>query len=101
MDNTSMQNLQKNQTYTVKIVDLGSNGEGIAKIEGFTVFVPFALVGEEVEIIIILVKKDFAIGKITKIINASEYRVDAPCEYFKKCGGCQLFKKICRFRKCC
>lgn len=82
--------LQKNQKYIVKIVDLGSNGEGIAKIDGFTVFVPFALIGEEVEILIVLVKKDFAIGKILNIIKHDSSRVEAPCPYFTKCGGCQL-----------
>lgn len=81
---------QKNQTYVVDIIDYGSNGEGIAKIDGYTVFVPFALVGEQVEVLIVQSKKDFAFGKVLNVIKPSEHRVNAPCPYFKKCGGCQL-----------
>lgn len=83
-------NLQKNEKYITKIVDYGSNGEGIAKINGITVFIPYAIIDEEVEVLIILVKPTFAVGKILNIIKASSYRVDAPCPYYKKCGGCQL-----------
>ncbi|MBQ8468479.1 MAG: 23S rRNA (uracil(1939)-C(5))-methyltransferase RlmD [Clostridia bacterium] len=82
--------LQKNQKYTVEIVDYGSNGEGVAKIEGVTVFVPFSIVGEKVEIILIVIKKDFAIAKIVNIIQRSPNRVDPKCQYYSKCGGCQL-----------
>ncbi len=82
--------VQKNQNYTVKIIDYGYNGEGIAKINGFTVFVPFTIVGETVDIVIILVKSDYAIGKVLKIIEGSSKRVTPPCPYYKKCGGCQL-----------
>ena len=83
-------NVQNNQKYIVNIEDYGSNGEGIAKIDGFTVFVPYAMVGETVEIIIILVKSTFAIGKIVNIVNRSHNRVEALCKYYTKCGGCQL-----------
>ena len=83
-------NLQKNKKYISKIVDYGSNGEGIAKINGVTVFVPYTIVGEEVEILIILVKPTFAVGKAVNILTKSDKRVDAPCLYYKKCGGCQL-----------
>ena len=82
--------LQKNQKYVVEIVNYGANGEGVAKIDGVAVFVPFAIVGEKVEIQIILTKKQFAIGKITNIVVPSDKRVTAPCPYFGKCGGCQL-----------
>lgn len=82
--------VEKNQTCVVDIIDYGSNGEGVAKINGQVVFVPFALVGEKVEIIIVKVQKDFAFGKITNIIETSGTRVKAPCPYFSKCGGCQL-----------
>lgn len=82
--------VEKNQTYIVDIIDYGSNGEGIAKINGQVVFVPFAIVGEKVEIIIVKVQKDYAFGKLTNVIKTSASRVDAPCPYFTKCGGCQL-----------
>lgn len=90
MDKINAKIPQKNEKYVVKIVDYGSNGEGVAKIDGFTVFVPFALIGEEVEILIVQSKKDFAFGKVLNFNNPSEHRIDAPCPYFQKCGGCQL-----------
>ena len=81
---------QKNEKYTLNIIDYGSNGEGVAKIDGYTIFVPFAIVGEQVEVTIIKSTKDFAIAKILNIVKASPKRVQAPCVYFQKCGGCQL-----------
>ena len=90
MENINQINLQKNQQFVVKIIDYGANGEGIAKINGLTVFVPFALVGETVEILIVQVKKDFAFAKVLNVVEKSNKRVDAPCPYFTKCGGCQL-----------
>ena len=53
MEQTNMAKIYKNQTYVVDILDFGSNGEGVAKIDGFTVFVPFALPDETVEILIV------------------------------------------------
>lgn len=82
--------VEKNQTYVVDIIDYGSNGEGVAKIDGQVVFVPFALVGERVQIIIVKVQKDYAFGKLVDVIKADASRVEAPCPYFAKCGGCQL-----------
>lgn len=82
--------IKKNDKCIVDILDYGYNGEGIAKIDGFTIFIPFSIVGEQVEIVVILVKKDFAIGKIINILKPSINRVSAPCPYFKLCGGCQL-----------
>ena len=83
-------NLQKNQKYIVDIVDYGANGEGVAKIDGIPVFVPFSIVGEQVEVVIIFVKKDFAIGKLLSVVKTSEHRVEPRCAYYGKCGGCQL-----------
>lgn len=82
--------MKKNETYVVKIIDMGMEGEGIAKIDGQVVFVPFALLGEEVEILIINTKSKFAIGKIINIISPSSKRIVAPCPYFTKCGGCDI-----------
>ncbi len=83
-------NLQKNQIYTQKVIDFGSNGEGIVKINNITVFVPYAIVGEVIELVIVLVKSSYAIGKLLKVVEPSQSRITAPCPYFGKCGGCQL-----------
>ncbi len=85
-----MQMLKKNDEIMISIESLGSNGEGIAHYFGATVFVPFALVGEQILAHIICAKKSFYIAKIKQIIKPSPKRVTAPCPYFVKCGGCDL-----------
>ncbi len=82
--------IKKNETYEMLIEDLGSNGEGIGRIEGFTVFVEGALIGEEVSVLIMKLKKQFAFGKLVEILKPSEERVEAVCPVAKWCGGCQL-----------
>lgn len=82
--------MQKNDTLTLEIVDLGMDGEGIAKPEGFIVFVPGALTGEKVEAKILKVNKNFAFARLQKILTVSPDRVEPPCAVFHKCGGCAL-----------
>lgn len=82
--------LLRNDYVEVDIDNLGINGEGIARVDGFTVFIKGALMGERVRAKIILVKPTFAIGKMEKIISTSPDRVKAPCRYFNVCGGCSL-----------
>ena len=80
----------KNQKYIVEIIDNGYEGEGIAKIEGFTIFVPNAIKGEKVEILIVKVLVSHAFGKILDIIKPSPERVESDCSTYKRCGGCSL-----------
>jgi len=82
--------IKKNDELEVDIVRMGANGEGIAVHDGIVIFVPFAIVGERVLIHIINDKNSFLIAKILKIIRPSENRINAPCKYFGKCGGCDL-----------
>ncbi|MEG1829351.1 MAG: 23S rRNA (uracil(1939)-C(5))-methyltransferase RlmD [Cellulosilyticaceae bacterium] len=82
--------VQKNEHYEMDIVDIGSNGEGIGKIEDFTVFVPNAVKGDHIEVRIIKVKKNFGFGKLIKIITPSPIRGEVKCKVADKCGGCQL-----------
>lgn len=82
--------MEKNEIYQGKVISLGTEGEGIISIEGTTVFVPFCLVGEEVEFKVLKVKGNIAYAKIENIITAANERVEAPCPVFKKCGGCSL-----------
>ncbi len=83
-------NIQKNQEYIVEIIDNGYEGEGIAKIDNFTIFIPGAIKGEKVKILIVKVLSSHAFGKILEIINKSEARQDADCLTYKRCGGCNL-----------
>lgn len=83
-------NIQKNQEYIVEIIDNGYEGEGIAKIDNFTIFVPGAIKGEKIKILIVKVLSSHAFGKILEIINESETRQDSDCLTYKRCGGCNL-----------
>ena len=83
-------NLQKNQEYIVDIIDDGFEGEGIAKIDGFTIFIPGAIKGEKVRILIVKVLSSHAFGKLLEILDASKYRQEADCSTYKRCGGCNL-----------
>ena len=83
-------NIQKNQEYIVEIIDNGYEGEGIAKIDNFTIFIPGAIKGEKVRILIVKVLSSHAFGKILEIINKSKARQDADCVTYKRCGGCNL-----------
>ena len=82
--------LKKNEEYIVDIIDYGMNGEGIAKIDNFTIFIPNAMQGEKVKIVIVKVLSSHAFGKVIEIINKSEYRVEPDCLTYKRCWGCDL-----------
>ena len=64
--------VEKNKEYIVDIIDNGFEGEGIAKIEGFTIFVPNSLKGERVRILIVKVLSSHAFGKVLEIIEKSD-----------------------------
>lgn len=83
-------NVEKNQVYEVDILDNGIEGEGIAKIDGFTVFVPGTIKGEKVRVKILKVLSSHGFGKVEEIIEKSEFRRDADCDTFSKCGGCSM-----------
>ncbi len=79
-----------NEKYNIQIKGLGSGGEGVGKIEGFTIFVDGALPEEYIEAGITNVKANYAIGKLESIIQPSPYRISPPCTIAHKCGGCQI-----------
>ena len=82
--------VKKGDNIELLIAGLGSSGEGVGRYDGFTVFVHGALPEETVQAEIILVKKNYAIGKLIKIITASPDRVEPVCPVYAECGGCQL-----------
>ena len=81
---------EKNKIYEVEIVGLGDSGEGVGRIDNFTIFVEDALPTEKVAVEVIEVKKNYAIGKLKKILRESSARVQPVCKFFSQCGGCQL-----------
>lgn len=82
--------VEKNQTYTMSITDIGTNGEGIGRIDGYTVFVEGALPEEVIKVLIVKTKKHFGYGKLLEILEPSPHRVTPACPVAAKCGGCQL-----------
>ena len=82
--------VKKNEEYVVKIADYGTDGEGIAKINDFTVFVAGALKNEKCKIHITKVLSSYAYAKIVEILEKSEHRVQSDCKTYPKCGGCSL-----------
>ena len=83
--------MKKNEEYIVDIIDNGFEGEGISKIDNFTVFIPGAIKGEKVKIVIVKVTSSFAYGKILEVLEKSENRIEnVDCNTYKRCGGCNL-----------
>ena len=81
---------RKNDIVTLEIVDCGTDGEGIGKADGFTVFVKDAVIGDTVTAKIMKAKKNYGYGCLMEILNASPYRVEPVCPSARQCGGCQL-----------
>ena len=80
----------KNQILTVTIEDLGDNGEGIGKIDGYTLFVKDALIGDKVKARLTKVKKNYSYGRVEAIVEPSPFRTEPKCKEHRRCGGCQL-----------
>lgn len=90
MDFKMNEKIKKNMEMIVDIVDNGFSGEGIAKIDNFTIFIPNTIKGEKVRILIVKVLSSYAFGKVIEIIEESKYRVQIDCTSYKRCGGCNL-----------
>ncbi|MEK7706392.1 MAG: TRAM domain-containing protein, partial [Verrucomicrobiota bacterium] len=75
--------------FTLTIHDIAFGGEGVGRVDDFVVFVPFVITGEEVEIEVTEVKKNFARAKLLRVVKPSPERATPECRYFGACGGCQ------------
>ena len=82
--------LEKNDIVTVSIEDISTTGEGIGKVDGFTLFIKDTVIGDVAEVKIIKSKKTYGYGKLIKIITPSKNRVEPRCPVAKSCGGCQI-----------
>jgi len=91
------------EKYEILINNISHQGEGIGRVENFAVFVPGAIKGEKIEVKITEIRKNFARGKLEKIILPSLNRVKPPCSVFNLCGGCHLqhinYKKQLEMKK--
>ena len=83
--------MQKNELVTGTIEDIGINGEGIGKVDGYTLFIKDAIIGDVVEAKVMKVKKNYGYARMMNILTPSPYRVKQPkCPMARKCGGCQI-----------
>ena len=81
---------EKNQILTVEITDMTSEGEGVGKQDGFPFFVKDAIIGDKAQIRVTRVKKNYAYGRLEKVLMPSPFRVEPRCAFHKQCGGCQI-----------
>lgn len=82
--------VKKNEEYIITIEDMGSEGEGVGKVDGFTLFVKDGLPGDVARVKVIKEGKSYGYGRLMEVITPSEYRVDAVCPVARQCGGCQI-----------
>ena len=82
--------MQKNDIATVTIEDIGVNGEGIGKVDGYTLFIKDAVIGDRVEVKVMKAKKNYGYARLMKILEPSAARVEPRCAFARKCGGCQI-----------
>lgn len=80
---------KKGQSLALEITDLAFGGRGLARVDGFTVFVDRALPGDTVEARVVRKKKNYAEARVLEIISPSPDRMTAPCRYSGYCGGCK------------
>ena len=101
--------VEKDKEYVLNIEALGYEGEGIAKIDGYPIFIPGALIGEKAKVNITKVKKNFAHGKLVEILEECNERRVPECKSYNVCGGCtaqhlsyngQLDFKFSRVKDC-
>ena len=85
-----MAEIKKNEIYEVRIEDMGHDGAGIGKINGYPLFVKDALIGDVAEVKIIKTKKNYAYARLMHLITPSLHRVTPRCPVARQCGGCQI-----------
>ena len=82
--------VKKNDLCQVIIEDMGTDGEGIGKINGYTLFVKDAVIGDSIEAKIMKAKKNYAYAKLEKVLVPSPFRMKPKCAFYRQCGGCQI-----------
>ena len=83
--------MQKNEVVKVKIEDIGVGGEGIGKVDGYTLFIKDAIIGDVVEAKVMKAKKNYGYARLMNVLTPSKDRVEeVVCPMARKCGGCQI-----------
>jgi 23S rRNA (uracil1939-C5)-methyltransferase len=87
---TMLSKITKNSSHRIEIIEMTPAGQGVGYLEGVPVIVERTIPGERVDIKIIKVTRNLAVGKCNKIVKPSPDRVQPVCPVFKRCGGCDL-----------
>lgn len=82
--------VEKNGIYEADVIGIGHEGEGVGRVQGFTLFIHGALPGEKVRVKVLKVKKSFGYAKLLEVLDTSPDRTAPPCPIYESCGGCQL-----------
>lgn len=95
--------VSKNDIVDVEFQDISHDGAGVAKVDGYTLFVPYGIPGETAKVKVVKTKKGYGFGKLVEVLEHSEERNTPPCPIFYKCGGCQTqhltYESQLRFKK--
>ncbi len=83
--------MKKNDIFEIEITGITDEGDGVGRAEGMAVFVPYALMGEVVRVLIVKVLKNYSAGKLMEVVKPSPNRTKAECPYFYQCGGCRFW----------
>ncbi len=82
--------MKKDDFVTLTIEDMGVDGEGIGHVDGCTLFVKDALIGDVIKAKVMKMKKNYGYARMMEILTPSKDRVEPKCTYHKQCGGCQI-----------
>lgn len=88
---------RKNEELELEILDMGAEGEGIGRIQGYTLFVKDALPGDLVLVRVMKTKKRYGYARLLEILRPSPDRVEPVCPVARQCGGCQI--QHCSYEK--
>ena len=95
--------IKKNDKFTVTIEDMGEDGAGIGRVDGYIWFVKDALIGDTIEASAMKMKKNYGFARLVRVITPAEGRVEAKCPVARACGGCQLqeldYKEQLKFKE--
>lgn len=80
----------KNEEVEVLIEDMGASGEGVGKVDGYTLFVKDAVIGDLAKVKVMKAKKNYGYARLMKLIQPSKDRVEPICPSARQCGGCQI-----------
>ena len=82
--------MKKNDIVTVTIEDISSEGLGVGRSNGLTLFVKDTIIGDVAEVKVMKMKKTYGFARLMRLIGEGTDRIEPPCPAAKQCGGCQI-----------